>query len=132
MAHMLRADAAPAAPDSDATGPATAWSPDQSARDQNGPDQNQHADRRSGPPAVTTRPVRPETRTVVRTTAPQPRDTRTQTGQAHLITRRLAATGKPISRRALRGAGVKGSNESLNALARTLNTQPANRSTSPP
>jgi len=39
--------------------------------------------------------------------------------QARLIARRLAATGKPVSRRALRSAGVKGSNESLSALART-------------
>jgi hypothetical protein len=132
LAHMLRADTAPDAPDSEATGPATAWSPDQSAGDQSGPNQDQRADHRSGPPAVTTRPARPETRAVVRTTAPEPRDTRTQTDPAHLLARRLAATGKPISRRALRDAGVKGSNESLNALARTLNTQPANRRTSPP
>ena len=132
LAHMLRADAAPDALDSDATGPATAWSPDLSAGDQSGPDQDQRADRRSGPPAVTTRPVRPETRAVVRTTAPEPQGARTQTDQAHLIARRLAATGKPVSRRALRDAGVKGSNESLNALARKLNTQPANGRTSPP
>ena len=46
LAHMLRADAAPDAPDSEATGPATAWSPDQSAGDQSGPDQDQRADRR--------------------------------------------------------------------------------------
>jgi len=117
LARMLRADTAPDAPDSEATGPATAWSPDQSAGDQRGPDQDQRADRESGPPAVTRRPVRQETRAIVRTTAPEPRDTRTQTDQAHLIARRLAATGKPISRRALRDAGVKGSNESLNALA---------------
>jgi len=131
LAHMLRADAAPDAPDSDATGPATAWSPDLSAGDQSGPDQDQRADHGSGPPAVTTRPVRPETR-AVRTTAPEPRDARTQTDQAHLIAHRLAATGKPVSRRALRDAGLKGSNESLNTLARTLNAQPANRRTSPP
>jgi hypothetical protein len=142
LAHMLRADAAPDAPDSDATapdapvseatGPATAWSPDQSAGDQSGPDQDQRADRGSGPPAVTRRPVRPETRAAVRTTAPEPRDARTQTGQAHLIARKLAATGKPVSRRALRDAGVKGSNESLNALARKLNAQSANGRTNPP
>ena len=107
LAHMLRADTAPDAPDSDATGPATAWSPDQSAGDQSGQDQDQHADHGSGPPAVTTRPVQPETRAVVRTTAPEPRDARMQADQAHLIAGGLAATGKPISRRALRDAGVK-------------------------
>ena len=132
LAHMLRADAVPDAPDRGATGPTSAWSPDQSAGDQTGPDQDQHADRGSGPPAVATRPVRPETLAVVRTTAPEPRDARTQTDQAHRIARRLAATGKPVSRRALRDAGVKGSNESLNALARKLNAQPADERTSPP
>jgi hypothetical protein len=109
LAHILRADAAPDVPDSDATGSATAWSPDQSAGDQSGPEQDQHADRGSGPPTVTTRPVRPESPVVVRTIAPQPRGARTQTAQAHLIARRLAATGKPVSRRALRDAGIKGS-----------------------
>jgi hypothetical protein len=40
--------------------------------------------------------------------------------QARLIARRLAATGKPLSRRALRSGGVKDSNESLNRLAREV------------
>jgi hypothetical protein len=43
--------------------------------------------------------------------------------QATLIARELAAAGKPVSRRALRSGGVKGSNESLNALARLLNAE---------
>jgi len=130
---MLRADAASDAPDSEATGPATAWSPDQSAGDQRGPDRDQRADHGSSPPALTTQAVGPDTPAVARTTiAPEPRDARTQTDQANLIARRLAAAGKPVSRRALRDAGAKGSNESLNALARKLNTQPANRRTSPP
>jgi hypothetical protein len=46
--------------------------------------------------------------------------------QAFRIARELAAAGKPVSRRALRGGGVKGSNESLNALARLLNAELAN------
>jgi hypothetical protein len=45
--------------------------------------------------------------------------------QARAIARRLAvaATGKPVSRRALRSGGVTGSNQTLNALARMINTE---------
>ena len=40
-----------------------------------------------------------------------------------LIGRTLAAAGKPVSRRALRSNGVKGSNEALNTLARQINVE---------
>ena len=40
-----------------------------------------------------------------------------------LVARRLAAAGKPVSRRALRSGGVRGSNEALNALARMLSAE---------
>ena len=43
--------------------------------------------------------------------------------QARVIARRLAAAGKPVSRRALRSGGVTGSNEALNALARMLSAE---------
>jgi hypothetical protein len=43
--------------------------------------------------------------------------------QARMIARRLAATGKPVSRRAWRSGGVTGSNEALNALARMITTE---------
>ena len=43
--------------------------------------------------------------------------------QARVIARRLAAAGKPVSRRALRSGGVTGSNEALNALARMINAE---------
>jgi hypothetical protein len=43
--------------------------------------------------------------------------------QARMIARRLAATGNPVSRRALRSGGVTGSNQALNALARMINTE---------
>ena len=46
--------------------------------------------------------------------------------QALRIARELAAAGKPVSRRALRNGGAKGSNESLNGLARLLNAELAN------
>jgi len=47
--------------------------------------------------------------------------------QAFLIALKLVTAGKPVSRRALRNGGVKGSNESLNALARQLNAEFANQ-----
>jgi hypothetical protein len=43
--------------------------------------------------------------------------------QARVIARRLAAAGKPVSRRALRSGGVAGSNQALNALARVMNAE---------
>lgn len=43
--------------------------------------------------------------------------------QAHLIARRLAAAGKPVSRRALRSGGIRASNAALSALASTINTE---------
>jgi hypothetical protein len=48
------------------------------------------------------------------------------------IARELAAAGKRVSRRALRNGGVKGSNESLNALVRLLNAELANEPTIAP
>jgi hypothetical protein len=52
--------------------------------------------------------------------------------QASLIALRLIAAGKPVSRRALRNGGVKGSNASLNALARQLNAEFANEQAAVP
>jgi len=36
---------------------------------------------------------------------------------------RLTAAGRPVSRRALRREGVRGSNQALNALACTINAE---------
>ena len=41
------------------------------------------------------------------------------------MARRLAAAGKPITRRALRSGGIRGSNEALNMLARKLSVEMA-------
>jgi hypothetical protein len=49
-----------------------------------------------------------------------------------LIALRLATAGKPVTRRALRNGGVKGSNESLNALARQLNAESASEQATVP
>jgi hypothetical protein len=43
--------------------------------------------------------------------------------QASLIALKLVTAGKPVSRRALRNGGVKGSNASLSALARQLSAE---------
>jgi hypothetical protein len=123
LAHMLRADAGAAAdtPDNGTGGPAVPRSPAWSAEDQLGAAQDQAASQRpvAGPgPAART------------TTAPrQDHDARAATahpsgiGQARLAASRLTAAGKPVSRRALRSAGIRGSNHALGALARTINAE---------
>ena len=122
LAHMLRADAGTAAdgPDNWTGKPAVSRSPAWSAEDQAGDAQDQAAPQAplagSGPPAGTT-------------TAQQDHSARAATavpsviGQARVAASRLAAAGRPVSRRALRSEGIKGSNQALNALARTINAE---------
>ena len=122
LAHMLRADAGTAAdaPDNGTGRPAVSRSPSWSAGDQAGAARDQAARQAplagSGPPAGTT-------------TAQQDHSARAATavpsgiGQARVAASRLAAAGKPVSRRALRSEGIKGSNQALNALARTINAE---------
>ena len=108
-----------------------ARSPAWSAEDQAGPAQDQTAGQPtsgSGPPA--------RTRTVPKTAVHGTADgTRTPTlpeiNQARLIASRLAAAGKPVSRRALRSEGIKGSNQALNALARRINAELADAAALP-
>ena len=123
LAHMLRADAGAAAdaPDSGTGGPAVSRSPAWSAEDRAGAAQDQAALQAPlagpGPPAGT------------RTSPQQDHDARTVTaipsgiGQARVAAGRLAAAGRPASRRALRSEGIRGSNQALNALARTINAE---------
>ena len=123
LAHMLRADAGAAAdaPDNGTGGPAVSRSPAWSAGDQAGAVQDQAAPQvplaGSGPSAGT------------RTALQQDHDARAVTavpsgiGQARLAASRLTAVGRPVSRRALRSEGIKGSNQALNALARTINAE---------
>jgi hypothetical protein len=122
LAHMLRADAGTAADTpGDGTGrPAESRSPAWSAEDQAEAAQDQAASQvplaGSGPPAGTT-------------TAQQDHSARAATavpsgiGQARVAANRLAAAGRPVSRRALRSEGIRGSNQALNALARTINAE---------
>ena len=128
LAHMLRADAAGHGPGTGATGPAAlrslAWSPDQSSGDQADSDQARSSDSEYGP--SDRRPSLREPVVDVRTMVLEPRETGPRTDQARLIARRLAAAGRPISRRALRSAGVRGSNELLSALASKVGAELAN------
>jgi hypothetical protein len=122
LAHMLRADAGTATdgPDNWTGKPAVSRSPAWSAEDQAGAARDQAAPQTplagSGPPAGTT-------------TAQQDHSARAATavpsgiGQARVAASRLAAAGRPVSRRALRGEGIRGSNQALNALARTINAE---------
>ena len=121
LAHMLRADAeAMDAPGSRIGQPAILRSPSLPSEDQDGPDRGrQGTDRDRSAGRDQNAPVpRPQHGHGI--TGPGPRPVGPQVDQARVIARRLAAAGKPVSRRALRSAGVKGSNEALNALARVM------------
>ena len=131
LAHMLRADAAADARDNAVAGPATAWSLDRSAGDRHAPGQHRTVGGGSGPPASIRKPAIREPDVDMGTTSPGSRDTPPRIDQARLVARTLAAAGKSASRRALRDAGVKGSNESLNALARWVNAELAGGKKSP-
>jgi hypothetical protein len=142
LAHMLREDAAANQPDGRSGKPAVrrsaGWSvEDETAdhpdrhRDHDQPDQVQDQQAGTG----TTAPTSPSPRTSPSAPAPGPATPPGAAGrvvssspdhggvEASLIALRLATAGKPVSRRALRSGGVKGSNESLNALARQLNAE---------
>jgi hypothetical protein len=130
LAHMLRADAASAdTKDSRTPGPADPWSPawppDQPAGDQRGPDQieDHETNSGSGPPVGTGQSMLRRLGASELTTASEHQNARPQMDQARLIGHTLAAAGKPVSRRALRTAGAKGSNESLNAVACKVNAE---------
>ena len=124
LAHMLRADAeATDTPDSRTGQPAVLRSPSWSPEDQDGPgrrepkaDRDRSARRNQNGPALGPQHGRG-------ITGPGPRAAGPQVDQARMIARRLAAAGKPVSRRALRSGGVTGSNEALNALARMINAE---------
>jgi hypothetical protein len=122
LAHMLRTDADAAADTADngIGGPAVSQSPAWSAEDQAGPAQDQATPMAplawSGPSAG------------ARTVPQQDHDARAAAipsgiGQARMAASRLTAAGRPVSTRALRSEGIKGSNQALNALAHTINAE---------
>jgi hypothetical protein len=128
LAHMLRADAgARDTPDGQADPSATLRSLAGPARDpatdQRRPDSG--ADRSAGQDQHGSA-SRPQDSRITR---PVLRPVQSQTDQARTVARELAPTGRTVSRRVLRRAGVRGSNETLNALARTINAELGGAST---
>ena len=123
LAHMLRADAGTAAdgPDNGTGGPAVSRSPAWSAEDQAGAARDQAAPQAplagSGPPAGTRTAPQQDHGARAATASPAGID------QARAVASRLTAAGRPVSRRALRSEGVRGSNQALNALACTINAE---------
>jgi hypothetical protein len=125
--------------------------PDQHRDQDRGPDQDQRPDQ-DQPEEV--RQQQAGTRTTVqpgpplRTSAsPMPPDSAAPPGaagrvvsrspdqggvQASLVALKLVTAGKPVTRRALRNGGVKGSNARLNALALQLNAEFANEQVAVP
>jgi hypothetical protein len=129
LAHMLRADAETVdIPDNRTGPPTTLRSPSESDRDRAGPGHRlQDAGRDRSDRQDQDVPARgPQHRGGIR--RPDLRPAQRQTDQARVVGRRLAASGKPVSRRALRSAGVRGSNEALNALARIISAERAGTS----
>jgi hypothetical protein len=127
LAHMLREDAVTARADGDCGTRqpecwSSAWSPEDQAR--TGPDQAA-----AEGPAVPDPPAAAGLRAArIRPAEAHGPRSDPQGGlptaeQARVVARRLAAARKPVSRRALRSGGIRGSNEALGELARELNAE---------
>jgi hypothetical protein len=131
LAHMLRADAEVTdTPDSRTGPPAVLRSLSWSSGDQDGPDRRRPEADRDRPARQDQNGPEPGPRRDCGITRSAPQPAGPQMDQARMIARRLAATGKPASRRALRSAGVTGSNQALNAMARMINTELAGHAAS--
>ena len=127
LAHLLRDDAAAARASGErGTGQPDHWSSCGSPADQAGigPDQTATEGPAAPDPAAAAGPPTARVRLAeAHTPGPDPQDGLPAAGQARLVAMRLAAAGKPVSRRALRSGGITGSNEALGALARELNAE---------
>jgi hypothetical protein len=131
LAHMLRADAETTDATDSGTGPPTtvrslSWSP----ADQHRPGRMRPETDRDRSPSRDQKGEKPGPQRSRGVTGLGFRAARAQVDQARVVARRLAVAGKPVSRRALRCSGVRGSNEALNALARMINSEIAG--TAPP
>jgi hypothetical protein len=126
LAHMLRADAeATNAPGRRSGSPTVLRSISRSPEDQAGPGhrlsetgRDRSASRDQAGPA-------PEPQHGHGITGLGPEPAQAQVEQARIVARRLAAAGRPMSRRALRGGALTGSNAVLGALARMINAEQA-------
>ena len=124
VAHMLRADAEATDTPDNRTGPpavlrSLSWSPE----DQDRPDRRRPEDDRDRSVRQDQNGTGQGPRHGRGNTRPDSRPAGPPVDQARMIARRLAAAGKPVSRQALRSGGVTGSNEALNALARTISAE---------
>jgi hypothetical protein len=124
LAHMLRADAeATDAPGSQTGPPAAPRSLPWSAEDQDRPGRMRPETDQARSPSRDQHGETPGPQHGGDVTRPGSRSARAQVDQARDIARRLTTAGRPVSRRALRCGGVRGSNEALNALARMMNNE---------
>jgi hypothetical protein len=125
LAHMLRADAASAGTSGSRTvGPAAARSTDPPLEDLPEDRQDPRQAARTSHPLGTDEPHMEHGSVAASDTrhaALHP--THPQKEQALRVARDLAGAGRPVSRRALRSGGIRGSNEALNALARMINAE---------
>jgi hypothetical protein len=126
LAHMLRADAeAMDTPDS-RTGPRSApQSPSWSPQDSGGPGCKQAETDQDKSPSRDQDGTATGLRHGHGATGPGRQAAGPRAERARVIARKLAAAGTPVSRRTLRSAGVTGSNQALNALARSINSEMA-------
>jgi hypothetical protein len=136
LAHMLQVDRVAAdTPDRRTRRPPAVLSADRDHEDQDQPHQNTGGDAGmptdSGLPADTETPEHRIQTVESRTREPDNRVTESKSGQWRLVASRLAATGRPVSRRTLRSHGLRGSNEALNALARKINAEMETEHTTP-
>jgi hypothetical protein len=126
LAHMLRADAdATDTPDSRTGPPTVLRSPSWPSEDQDGPDRRRPAADRDRSARRDQNVPEPGPQDSPEISGSAPGSAQPQLERARIVARRLAAAGKPVSRRALRSGGVKGSNEALNALAHIINAERA-------
>ncbi len=128
LAHMVRADAnaeATDTPDSRTAPPAVLRFLSWSSEDLGGPDRRRPEADRDGPARRDQSVPGPGPQDSPGITGSGPRPAQPQLERARMVARRLAAAGKPVSRRALRSGGVKGSNEALSALAHIINAERA-------
>jgi hypothetical protein len=126
LAHMLRADAdADDTPDSRTGPPAVLRSLSWSSEDQDGPDRRRPDADRDGSARRDQNGPDPGPQDGPGISGSGPRPAQPQLERARIVARRLAAAGKPVSRRALRSGGVKGSNQALSALAHLINAERA-------
>jgi hypothetical protein len=111
LAHMLRADAAAVDGPETWTGPPSVLrSLSRAFGDQDRPDRGRREKDRDWFPGRDQNPEAPGPQSCGGGTGPVLPTTRPQVDQARVVARRLAAAGKPVSRRALRCGGVRGSN----------------------